>query len=307
MDKYTAVFLIMAMAGFSDRGQSEVKTESTENTKIQSESIVTIDAESAKNAGITLGTAGPAVIKETLPLSGIVQTNAEHVRSIRSRYPGVVKSVNVSLGDHVNAGDVLATVESSDSLQTFPVKTPISGIVTERTINPGEVTAEQALLTIADMSTVRVDFSLPAQDRQLVCIGQPVTVHALQGDTVAQGHVDWISPVASTETQSVSVLVQLDNTQNLWTPGVYVTGDITLKEYKVALAVKTSALQKIDDNVVVFVENKGGYIARPVKLGRSDGVITEIIDGIEVNEKYVSHNSFVIKADIEKSSIDDKD
>lgn len=263
---------------------------------------VLIDPTAARNAGIAVSVAGPASLKEALSLYGVVQPNAERMRTVVARFPGVVKSVTAALGDHVKAGDVLATVESNDSLQTYAIKASIAGVITERSINSSETVGEHPLFTITDLSTVWVELSLFSRDRTQIKIGQSVNVRAVQDGPAATGHVVWLSAVGSAATQSLSARVQLDNAQGLWTPGLYVIGDVALGEESVPLAVQSSALQNLDGKTVVFTETKDGYAARAVKTGRSDGVLTEVLEGVSPNERYVSANSFVIKADIEKSS-----
>src|SRR3546814_4222908 len=82
--------------------------------------------------------AGPAQIRETLSLYGAIVPNAERVRDIAARYPGVIRSVDRSIGDTVRQGQVLATVESNESLQTYSVVAPLAGVVTHRIANPGD-------------------------------------------------------------------------------------------------------------------------------------------------------------------------
>ena len=53
---------------------------------------------------------------------------------------------------------------------------------------------------------------------------------------------------------------------------------------------------------VVFVEVPGGFEAKTVDVGRSDGVRTEIVKGLSAGARYASTNSFVIKAEIGKAS-----
>lgn len=297
---------IIFLAAIALPGCHESKTpvaEPRENIKSAVQRVV-IDPTAARNAGIEVAIAGPASLKETLPLYGMVQPNAERMRTVVARFPGVVKSVNATLGDHVNAGDVLATVESNDSLQTYPIKASIAGVITERTINSGETVGEHPLFTITDLSTVWVELSLFSRDRAQVKVGESVLIHAAEGGPTATGRVVWLSAVGSAATQSLSARVQLDNAKGSWTPGLYVVGDVTLGEAPVQVAVQTIALQNLDGKTVVFTETKDGYTARPVKIGRSDGTLTEIVEGLKPNERYVSANSFVIKADIEKSSIE---
>lgn len=297
--------LLLGLAGCGESNSAAEKSaakEAHEETAPAGAQKVSIDAAAARNAGIGISTAGPASLKETLSLYGVVQPNAERTRTVVARYPGVVKSVNKTLGDSVQAGDVLATVESNDSLQTYAVKAPMAGTVTARNVNTGESVAEQPLFTITDLSSVWVDLSLFSRDMAQVKVGQEVVVRAADGGPTSNGKVVWLSALGSATTQSRSARVLLDNSKGLWTPGLYVTGDLTLNERPVALAVKSSALQTLDGKTVVFAANNNAYEARAVKVGTSDGTLTEIVEGLEANTPYVSANSFLIKADIEKSS-----
>ena len=80
-----------------------------------------------------------------------------------------------------------------------------------------------------------------------------------------------------------------------------IEGDVTVSEKKVPLAVRESALQTMEDQIVVFVQEGDRYEMKPVKTGVSDGRYIEITNGLVEGQSYVSEGSFVIKADILKS------
>src|SRR3546814_861651 len=125
---------------------------------------IKLSPEQLRSAGIDFSVAGPAQIRETLSLYGAIVPNAERVRDIAARYPGVIRSVDRSIGDTVRQGQVLATVESNESLQTYSVVAPLAGVVTHRITNPGEQTGDKVLFTVADLSTVWVELSLFPRD-----------------------------------------------------------------------------------------------------------------------------------------------
>ena len=64
----------------------------------------------------------------------------------------------------------------------------------------------------------------------------------------------------------------------------------------------TKAIQTIRDWSVVFVKYGNFFEARPLELGENDGNWVEVLQGLSVGEHYVAQNSFVVKAEIEKSS-----
>ena len=90
----------------------------------------------------------------------------------------MVSQVKVNLGDRVERGDVLAQVESNESLQTYALRAPIDGIVIERRISNGEMTGEQPLFAIADLTTLWAEFKVFPGQRAEVAIGQKVRLKA---------------------------------------------------------------------------------------------------------------------------------
>jgi len=69
----------------------------------------------------------------------------------------------------------------------------------------------------------------------------------------------------------------------------------------VPLAVKTAAIQRFRDFEVVYAKVGDTYEVRMLEIGRRTPEWTEVLGGIEAGAEYVVGNSFLIKADIEKS------
>ena len=67
------------------------------------------------------------------------------------------------------------------------------------------------------------------------------------------------------------------------------------------LAVSTNALQRFRDFDVVFAKVGDTYEVRMLELGAKDNDFIEVIGGLVPGTVYVTDNSFLIKADIEKS------
>jgi len=62
------------------------------------------------------------------------------------------------------------------------------------------------------------------------------------------------------------------------------------------------AIQNVGDKPVVFLKVKGGFIAQPVQLGRSDGKRVEVLQGLRAGAPYASAGSFVVKSELGKAS-----
>lgn len=262
----------------------------------------TITADVAQRSGVVVEVAGPASMSETLSVYGAVKLNANKVARAVPRFGGIVREARKALGDTVAAGEVVAVVETNQSLATIEVKAPIAGVIVDRDVNAGETVGDGATLyTIADLADVWVDLNVPKRDQARVRVGQPAVIHADDGGPDATGRIAWISPVSSPEAQTLIARIVLDNPEQRWRPGLYVKAAITLAEDQVPVAVKDSALQTLFDFTVVFSQHGDVYQARPLELGRRAGGYVEVLKGLKAGERYVTENSFLIKADIGKS------
>jgi cobalt-zinc-cadmium efflux system membrane fusion protein len=253
-----------------------------------------------KSAGIGLAQAGPATVREHLPLYGVIAPNAERMREVTARFPGVIRSVAGRVGDSVQQGETLATVESNESLQTYAVVAPMTGVITARHANPGEQAGDKALFTVTDLASVWVELALFPRDVAKVRIGQSVRVK--NGDTgwSADGKVVYVAPFGSSSNQTLAARVLLDNSERKWPPGLYVTAEVTLASTLVPLTVSSDALQTMDERTVVFVRSEAGFEPRAVQLGRSDGEINEVLAGLAHGDIYATSNSFILKAELGK-------
>ncbi len=96
-----------------------------------------IPADIAVEMGIQNEAVGPRTIIDKRTFTGRVQTNPNRLSRVRARFPGVVKKVRFDLGDTVKAGDVLATVQSNESLQNYNIKAPTAGLIVKRDLQVG--------------------------------------------------------------------------------------------------------------------------------------------------------------------------
>jgi cobalt-zinc-cadmium efflux system membrane fusion protein len=261
---------------------------------------VTLSTQQIQAAGIGVAQVGPADIRTQLPLYGVIAPNAERVRDVAARFPGAIVTLTKRVGESVKQGEVLATVESNESLQTYNVVAPLAGVITARQANAGEQTGDHALFTVADLSTVWVELSLFPRDLPKVRLGQPVRVKSTDANLVADGKVVYVAPFGTSTNQTLTARVLLENADRKWAPGLYVTADVMVGSASVPLAISSQALQMLEEQNVVFVQAETGFEPRRVQLGRSDGERTEVLAGLRAGEAYATKNSFILKAELGK-------
>ncbi len=261
-----------------------------------------IGAEAARAGGVTTQQVGPAVLGETLPLSGRVEITPEGQAEVHARYPGRVMSMSVQLGQRVSRGQVVARVESSESLQTYAVTAPISGVITAKTVNPGSITGNGApLMVIGDPTRLHAEFFLYPRDAERVRVGQRIELKSLAGEHTASGVIEAILPSDDVLSQTLVAHVELPYQGGVWRPGLGVSGLVQVGEGEVPLAVRTRALQPFRDFTVVYARVGDTYEVRMLDLGRRTEEWTEVLGGIAPGTTYVVDGAFLIRADIEKS------
>lgn len=266
----------------------------------EKEEGVKLTADQLERSGIKIAQAGPAELREHLSLYGAIVPNAERVLEVSARFPGIIRSVKKRVGDSVKRGETLATVESNESLQTYGVVAPIDGVVTARNANEGGQAADGALFTVADLSTVWVELSVFPRDLAKVRVGQVVRVKSADTGLAAEGKVVYVAPFGSSANQTLTARVQLPNREQKWPPGLYVNAEVVLSSMQIPLAIQNQALQTVEEKTVVFVRDDHGFEPRELKLGRTDGEVTEVLEGLAAGESYATYNSFILKAELGK-------
>lgn len=300
------VFLLIAgvliYGGYRVIGGSGSKPLAKAKKDEHAEGILLSDAK-IRAAGIELVKAAPGVLRDTLTLNGVIQSNQETLVQVTPRFPGIVRDVRKRIGDKVEKGDVLALIESNQSLTQYELKAPLGGTIIERQTSLGEFVSDQkAAFVIADLSTVWIDFSVYRRDLTRVRIGDEIVIDPADGGEPVSAKLSYLSPVGSSDTQSALARAVVSNSAQRYRPGLFITGRLTLSAKPIAVAVKSSALQTIENRSVVFVRNGETFDAREVEVGERDKELVEIVFGILDGELYAAANSFIIKAEMAKGS-----
>jgi len=260
-----------------------------------------IESGIAEKSGIKTSKVTTGMIREEHEVQGLLTPiEGKHAR-VMARFPGPVRSVNVSVGDRVRAGQILAVIESNISLSNYNVTAPFSGTVLSRNVAAGDLAADQALFEIADLSKLWVDLHLFGADAQNIRPGLPVQVIRLTDNVSIDTQIDRVLPGTATASQSTVARAIIENADGQWRPGAAVRANVAIAEKPVAMWVPLSALQKFRDWDVVFIRSGDEYEIRPLTLGQRDAKNIEVLEGLKVGDEIVTEQSYLVKADIEKS------
>jgi len=201
--------------------------------------------------------------------------------------------------------DVNGLVEEHDEeITRYELRSPIDGVITEKHISIGEsLDADADVFTVVDTDTVWVHLAVYAKDLDVVRAGQAIVISVDHNDQRASGKISMVTPFIDESTRSATARVVLDNGDDRWIPGTFVTGSITVSEKELPVVVPREAVQHIDGRDVVFVEHEGAYEMTTVTTGRSDRNSIEVVSGLEVGTSYVSGGAFQLKATVITSAL----
>lgn len=196
--------------------------------------------------------------------------------------------------------------QNDETFSLYEVRSPIKGTVIKRQITHGEyLEGLKPIFEIADLSKVLVEIGVYPKDVHKVQKGHTASFECPPYE--AEGTITFVSPLIDEDTITATALAELENKQNIWKPGTFVTVKIRHNEIPVPVAVAKEAIQYIDEQPVVFVQNKEGFVKTPVTLGRHDDHNVEISEGLEPGVPYAATNVFLLKADLGKDSIEHED
>ena len=150
------------------------------------------------------------------------------------------------------------------------------------------VTSE-TLYKIVDAETLWAELKVFPSKRDTIKQGS--YIHIKKGSRQQDAKVKFLIPSGSLEPYQIAI-VEITNTEGEFSPGDMVTGVVDAQKVDVSLRVENEAIQSMDGNT---------FQAVPVELGIKDDNFTEVKRGLIAGQIYVSKNSFLIKADLEKS------
>jgi RND family efflux transporter MFP subunit len=164
-----------------------------------------------------------------------------------------------------------------EQLERAHVIAPITGIVSERPVNAGDVVQAGAVLfTIIDPSDMRLEATIPAEQVGEVHVGDRVTFDvAGYQDRTFDGRVDRINPAADPATGQVRVYVTMANRGKHLVAGLFAEGRVAT-EMHVGLTVPASAVTTQAGTATVTVVRGGKVDKVPVQLGIRDDLTEQV-------------------------------
>ncbi|MCL6448775.1 MAG: efflux RND transporter periplasmic adaptor subunit [Armatimonadetes bacterium] len=186
--------------------------------------------------------------------------------------------------ENAQAQLTLAKTAYDDSL----IRAPISGLVTARNVNPGEMASSTApVISLANLDKVEVRATVGESLVNQLKQGQKVQVKiSAVSDKPFTGVVTSIAPAADPVSKGFPVKIQIDNPKHLLKPGMFAEVQLGPPPGE-ALLVPREAVIKAEDKNVVWVVKDGQAQKKEVQVGESDGQWIIVTAGLTEGEEVV--------------------
>lgn len=181
------------------------------------------------------------------------------------------------------------------SLADTVLRAPIAGLISRRSVQPGEkVSADNLLLEIVDLRQMEMAASVPAPDIAQIKLGQPVSIRVDGISQAIAGSVVRINPTTEAGSRSILAYIQIDNPNGALRGGMFAQAELTLSQKSGVLSVPQSAIRQVDGRTLVYAIENGVLTEKAVTLGLEgnddNGAAVEIAAGLTAGAQVVKAN-----------------
>lgn len=175
------------------------------------------------------------------------------------------------------------------------IRSSISGIIAERTVEPGQhVGVNARLFVVVDLKELEFAASVPVGEIGAIRVGQEVSLSAEGSSDVYAGRVERIAPIADPASRMIPIYVRVANPDERLKGGMVARGRIKIAESPKAIALSDQAIRREGDQAYVLA------LAGPVEMQRVErrdlrlGVVDEVAGMVEVKSGLASGDKVLL-------------
>ena len=180
------------------------------------------------------------------------------------------------------------------------VRAPFSGWVSLRNISVGAIATQGTeIATISDVSTIKVDFTIPETMLGAIRPGLPIEARsAAYPDRPFRGTIHTIDPVVDPNTRAVTVRARLPNPDRLLRPGMMMNVVIE-NQPRLALSVpELAVIGEGESRFVYIVDDRGRAQRVPVRTGARLAGRVEIVEGLRPGQRVITEGVVKVADDM---------
>jgi Cu(I)/Ag(I) efflux system membrane fusion protein len=231
----------------------------------------------------------------------LVAAQSEYLQSMRLARPALQGAAAERLAALGMGDQQIAQLRESGAVnRRVGVYAPQSGVVTALNVREGMfVRPSDMTVSLADLSTIWVFADIFETQADWVAPHQRavITLPAFPGETW-EGEVDYVYPIAQTQTRTIRVRLRFPNPEMRLKPNMFADIVIDAAPKEGVLIISQSALIRTSQGErVILALGDGRFRPAQVRAGVESGDQVEILSGLEVGERVVTSSQFLIDSE----------
>lgn len=226
--------------------------------------------------------------------------------NMKESQPALYKAVRNKLKLWKLSESQINQIESSGKVrENFPIYATVSGTVSQKMAEEGDYVKQgQPIVKVSDLGTVWAMFD--AYERQISQLkeGQKITVTTnAYPNKEFEATASFIDPVLNTKSRTVSVRATLNNKEDIFKPGMFVTAKVAMTngsdKIESQITIPASAVMWTGERSLVYVKtnpNEPVFEMREVTLGTKNGDVYTITEGLKNGDEVVTNGTFTVDA-----------
>jgi Cu(I)/Ag(I) efflux system membrane fusion protein len=224
--------------------------------------------------------------------------------SLKASQPALYKAVRNKLKNWKLSDTQINAIEESGSVrENFPIYATVSGTVSEVMAAQGDyVNQGQPIVKLSNLNSVWAEFDAYENQIAQFNIGQKINITTnAYPNKEFEGTISFIDPILNNATRTVTVRATLLNRDNLFKPGMFVTGKVkgATQTIENTLTVPASAVLWTGERSLVYVKtnpNEPVFEMREVTLGNRSGETYQVSSGLNNGDEIVTNGTFTVDA-----------
>jgi cobalt-zinc-cadmium efflux system membrane fusion protein len=231
-----------------------------------------------------------------------LELSESEFRSAQSSYAALRQRL---LSNGIAPDDFDMYSSSASALSVLRMRAPFTGTVVDRQATIGQyVDTHTPLMTVADLSKMWAEISLPADAAGSLSIGDSVQVEVdVAAGSGYSGSITWISTAVDPTSRTIKARAEITNDDGKLRSGVFAKARLLKADVAKGFLVSADAVQRIDKKDYVFVASPDDdlFEVRSVNIGMRQGEFIQVVSGLSGSEAVVSTGAFSLKSELLRS------
>jgi cobalt-zinc-cadmium efflux system membrane fusion protein len=293
------IVAVLAKVGDAvEQGQPVLSVDSPDADAAIAASIQAEAAEHQAQAALSKADADLARTTELFEHQAVAQKDMLGAQNDQAQARAALETARAARYQAKRKLELLDLKPSGEARQIVRVRAPISGKVLEVNVAPGEYRNDTGtpLMTIADLSRVRVSSEIPEPMIRLIHVGERVTITmiAYPGEEF-EGRVARIADVLDPQTRTVKVYVDMANPGGRFRPEMFVTMRHAGESRPTPVLPVSAIVQEYGRPIVFLEQAPGRFERREVVVGPRTGELVPVRSGVRDGDRVVVDGGVLLK------------